>query len=149
MTTTLSQMFEVAAILGWKDVMRNGTGSMQVEHHQDDAGLLEYVKIWASSMRGHWDLVCDYGSRGTGLNFANGFYSADMTAMLDLVVRNQRSFSDSKPGRVANLIQVSLPTEAEQSRARSVMGEAMVNFLMPQGEAAILAACPDRRLQPR
>lgn len=52
------------------------SGLIHIEYHVDALGSVEFMKVWASTVRGHWDLVCEHwmharASYGSGLRFAN------------------------------------------------------------------------------
>src|SRR5271165_3991543 len=70
-----------AVLLNWSDLMPELTsGLIHVEYHVGPRGSVEFMKVWASTTRGEWNLVCEYfirsgASSKSGLRFASGYQS--------------------------------------------------------------------------
>lgn len=57
----LDAMLADALVLYWSDLMPELTsGLIHVEYRVELHGSVEFMKVWASTTRGHWDLVCEY-----------------------------------------------------------------------------------------
>lgn len=87
-TKRLDGALESAVLQNWKELLPNApSGQIHIEYETDDKGHLEFLKIWASTVRGYWNLVCEMWlqplwSNDVGLRFANDFHSASLAAAL-------------------------------------------------------------------
>jgi hypothetical protein len=94
----LDAMLADALVLNWNDLMPETTsGLIHVEYHVDPNGSIEFMKVWASTARGYWDLVCEHwmharGSCGSGLRFADGHKSERLEGMLETIMQHQEIF---------------------------------------------------------
>lgn len=53
----LDAMLADALVLYWSDLMPELTsGLIHVEYRVEPHGSVEFMKVWASTTRGHWDL---------------------------------------------------------------------------------------------
>ncbi len=127
MPTRLDRILECAVVLSWKDLMPAGkAGLIHIEYRAGPERSLEDLKVWLSTARGHWNLVCDYWmhsdpSHGTGLNFSNGYYSGDLARMLDAIMQHQNRFATCSQPSSAGMIQIQSPAEEESAAARTCM----------------------------
>jgi hypothetical protein len=112
-----------AVVLSWNDLMPEpGSGLIHIEYHVEPPGSIEFVKVWASTIRGEWNLICEYwmrprGSRESGLHLFGKYKSAGLERMLRSVLQNRGTFL---PGAVSlgdHMIQVSPPTDPERVAA--------------------------------
>lgn len=66
-----------AVVLNWGDLMPEPTTVLiHIEYHVEALGSIEFLKVWASTVRGHWNLICEYWMRSdathrSGLHFSN------------------------------------------------------------------------------
>ena len=55
----LDHILESAVVINWSDLVRGAIpGLIHVEYHVGDGRLIEDVRIWSSTARGYWSLVC-------------------------------------------------------------------------------------------
>jgi hypothetical protein len=129
----LARVLESALVLSWSDLMRaSKKGLVHVEYGTAPEPSLQYLKVWLSTTKGIWDLICEYwrssGSStlpAAGLTFSNGYHSAHLAGMLEQMMQHREGFRDSLSGDSAvNLIQVQSPTEGDRVRAGACMTEA-------------------------
>lgn len=117
----LDHALEYAVIQSWDELMPSSpSGLIQIEYQTGGDGSIEFLMIWASSIRGHWKLVCEFWMRplwshATGLRFSNDFHSAGFAHALELVMEHESAFS--KLPDQHGLIQVYPPTEDERREA--------------------------------
>ena len=110
----------------WNELMPDGArGAIQVEYGIANDGTLQYVKIWESTKRGYWNLVCeqwttDAWSHVPGLQFSNGYYSEFLARFLELVARHQDILINVPGGTGNGSLQISPPTDREIREARSL-----------------------------
>ena len=129
----IARVLESAVVLSWRDLQhRSKEGLVHVEYGTAPEPSLQYLKVWLSTTRGTWDLICEYWmSSGSlklpaaGLTFSNGYHSADLAVMLEQMMQHHDGFPDSLSGECSvNLIQVQSPTEGDRVRAGACMTEA-------------------------
>jgi hypothetical protein len=129
----IGRVLESAVVLSWKDLLHSSKeGLVHVEYGTAPEPSLQYLKIWLSTNRGTWDLICEYwmspgSSRvpAVGLTFSNGYYSADLAQMLERMMQHQDGFPNLLSGESGvNLIQVQSPTEDDRLKASNCMSEA-------------------------
>jgi len=117
----LDHTLEYAVVHSWDELMPNATsGLIHIEYHTSQEGMLEFVKIWASTIRGYWKLVCELWmqplwSHTIGLRFSNGYHSQDLAHTLEFVIGHEDAFS--KLPDQDGLIQVYPPTQEERQNA--------------------------------
>jgi hypothetical protein len=127
-TDRLDHALESAVIQSWDELMPTSTsGLIQIEYQTGDDGLIEFLMIWASTIRGHWKLVCEFWMRplwshATGLRFSNDYHSAAFAHTLDLVMGHENAFS--KLPDQHGLTQVYPPTQEERREAERWMSVA-------------------------
>jgi hypothetical protein len=126
-TVRLDTMLADAVVLNWNDLMPEpASGLVHIEYHVDPLGSVEYMKVWASTVRGYWKLACEHWMRWdtnhqSGLRFDNGYQSDQLAKMLETIMRHQEIFLvHAAPGK-DRMIQVHPPTDAEKSVANSMM----------------------------
>src|SRR5438270_11017542 len=109
---TIDRILECAIILNWKDLTNSsGAISIQVEYHTKTNRSLEFLRLWSSTSRGFWSLVCVYrkdssSTQASGTIFNTGHYSADLAWMLDAIMRHQVAFVLSSSEFLDGLVQV-------------------------------------------
>jgi hypothetical protein len=120
----LERLLKSAVVLSWDELMSNSTlGLIDIEYQAGDDGLLDYLKIWASTIWGQWKLVCEFWMRplwshATGVRFASEYHSVDFARTLELVVGNESAFSVVPD--LHGLIQVFPPTDVERNDAKQI-----------------------------
>ena len=123
----LDAMLAGALVLNWSDLMPELTsGLIHVEYHVGPRGSVEYMKVWASTTRGHWDLVCEHFMRSgasseSGLRFANVYKSEGLERMLDSIMQHQQILILDTPPGADRMIQVPPPTEKDTIAASGMM----------------------------
>jgi len=123
----LDAMLADALVVGWSDLMPELTsGLIHVEYHVGPRGSVEFMKVWASTTRGHWDLVCEYfmrsGASSKGrLRFANGYKSEGLERMVDSIMQHQETFLVGTPPGADRMIQVPPPMEKDIIAASGMM----------------------------
>ena len=130
MKIDLDRILTSAVVLNWKDLLHATQGGLiHIEYAPGKA--LQYLKVWELTGKGVWSLVCEYWmSRGpsglplNGVTFSNGYHSAGLTDMLELIMQHQDRFSDSLDRPGAGLVQVTLPTDEDSLAATACMRQA-------------------------
>jgi hypothetical protein len=118
--TDLKHILECAVVLSWQDLLQAGTPtSVHVEYHMGDEHALEYLKVWSSTTRGHWYLICEYWmdaspSHPAGLHFSNGYSSRRLGKFLNLAMRHQDTSCDPADAPGDGLVQIYPPTDEER-----------------------------------
>ncbi len=116
-----------AVILSWSDLMPELTsGQIHIEYHVEATGLVEFVKVWGSTIRGYWNLICEHWMRWnathqSGLHFSNGYKSDRLAKMLDTIMQHQGILpAGAAPGK-DHTIQVQPPTNYDRVAADRLM----------------------------
>ena len=116
-----------ALVFNWNELMpQTATGQVQIEYHAGPTGVVEFVKVWGATIRGHWDLICEHGvhldaSSRRKLRFANGHRSEAFRGMLDSIMEHQKLFSAGITPGADCMIQISPPTDNERISAMKMM----------------------------
>ena len=120
---SLDRILESAVILGWPDLMKGAkSGLLHLEYAFAPDSSLDYLKLWSSTVRGHWHLACEYwmsasAFHGKGIHFKDGFRSEGLTQTLEFVMQHQQAFSSSPDFGRTGLLQIQVPTEEESATA--------------------------------
>lgn len=130
MKIQMDRILTSAVVLSWEDLARvSQRGLIHIEYAPGKS--LEYVKIWQLTGKGEWSLVCEYwmpdgttAAARDGMTFSNDYHSADLAAMLEIIMQHQESFGASLIVPGAGLIQVTLPTDHERVAAADCMRHA-------------------------
>jgi hypothetical protein len=129
----MDRLLESAVVLSWKDLVHpSQSGPLYIEYVPGTP--LPYLKIRQLTGRGEWVLVCEYWmSReltraGERLTFSNGYHSAGLAEMLEVIMQRQDHFVDSRVGPRAGSIQVNPPTEQATFAASACMKHAYECF---------------------
>ena len=116
-----------AVVLNWNDLMPQAdAGLIHIEYYVEPLGSVDYMKVWASTVRGYWKLVCEHWMRWDttqtgGLRFNNGYKSDQLGKMLEKIMQHQEIFLvEAAPGK-DRMIQVQPPTDADKSVAKGMM----------------------------
>lgn len=54
----LNQVLESTVVLNWKDLTKNTKALTHVEYHIGMERSIDYLRVWSSTARGYWSLVC-------------------------------------------------------------------------------------------
>ncbi len=141
-TLQLDHTLEGAVQASWNELMPTAkAGSIQVEFQVEDDGGLQYLKVWASTKRGYWNLVCEQWitpgwSHVPGLQFCEGYYSEALAHFLEIIARHQKVFISLSGTDRNGLLLISPPTEDESRQARRLIADV----------AAALGASPVEQL---
>jgi hypothetical protein len=114
-------------VLSWNDLMPEpSSGLIHIEYHVDPIGSVEFVKVWASTIRGEWNLICEYwmrasGSHESGLRLGAGYKSVGLERMLESVLQNRDMFLVGTAPGSDRMIQVFPPTDPERVSATKRM----------------------------
>jgi len=109
-----------AVVLNWADLMPEpGSGLIHIEYHVEPRGAVEFVKVWASTIRGEWNLICEHwmptnASHGSVTRRAE---SAGLERMLQTVLQHREMFLVGTAPGSDRMIQVFPPTEPERVAA--------------------------------
>jgi hypothetical protein len=112
-----------AVVLSWNELMPTTTsGMINVEYHNSPEHLMEYLKVWASSDRGYWTMICEYWkcslwSHIPGISFGKGYSPGDFSRRLEDLMQHENDFD--KAAQLDSLIQISPPTANERSVSES------------------------------
>lgn len=120
-TISLARPLENRVIQSWDELMPDGTsGLIHIEYQTGSGGSTDFLKVWASIIRGSWKLVCELWMRPlwshtTGLRFENDYHSDAFANNLELIMGQEETFP-SLPEE-AGLIQVYPPAQEERRKA--------------------------------
>lgn len=119
-TARLDRTLEYAVVQSWGELMPAKSGLIQIEYQTGQDGSLDFAMIWASTIRGHWNRVCELWmkplwSHPIGLRFDGDSPPVSFAHTLELVVGRENAFS--KLPDQHGLIQVFPPTREERSAA--------------------------------
>ena len=129
-TQNLDRLLESALIQSWPDLMKDATsGSLHLEYAFAPDNSLDYLTLWSSTLRGQWDLVCDYwmssfASHHKGIHFKNGFRSDDLSHTLEFIMQHQRTFSPLPNLGRSGVLQIQVPSGEESRAAAKSLSEA-------------------------
>jgi hypothetical protein len=118
---SLELALEDAVVLSWNELMPTATsGVINIEYHTSPEYLMEYLKVWASSDRGYWTMICEYWkcslwSHIPGISFGKGYGPGDFSRRLENVMQHENDFDMAS--QQDRLIQVSSPKPNEHSTA--------------------------------
>lgn len=140
---SLDRILESAVILGWPDLMKGAkSGLLHLEYAFAPDSSLDYLKLWSSTVRGHWHLACDYwmsasAFHGKGIHFKDGFLSEGLTQTLTFIMQHQQAFSSCPDFGRTGLLQIQMPTEEESTAAAKSVREAVCRVNSFSAEPAI------------
>jgi hypothetical protein len=152
---TLEQMLEAATVASWKELTNGAQPELIHIEYNFAGGTLDDLRIWSSTTRGHWLLICEYwmsasDSHNSGMRFDNGYHSEGLAHTLEFVMQHQNSFAlPPKLGR-PGLLQIPRPTEAEiAAAANSTLLPYLPSLKKKQKATLSVTARFPRRGQPR
>lgn len=114
---------------------------MRVEYGLASDGSMQYLKIWASTTRGYWNLICEQWmttawSHVPGLRFSTGYYSESLAHLLEIIARHHDVLMTVSGEHRNGSLQISPPTEEESREARRLTADVV----------AVLGASPVEQL---
>jgi hypothetical protein len=124
-------MLESAVIVAWEDLIHAGTpGLVHIKYRYAADHSLASLQVWASEVRGCWNLVCECpnlqaGIRNSEVTFSNGYRSDALTQLLKFVVEHKGEFYRIPDLNRDSLAQIQVPTNEEKIRACKLVGEAL------------------------
>ena len=98
---SIEQLLRCAVLASWKELMPANTPALvRIDYHPGGDAPLQFVKIWASTERGYWRLVCDYWPeplwlRPRGLTFSNGYHADRLLQVFEVISQNPQSFTNT------------------------------------------------------
>lgn len=128
---TIDRILECAVTLNWNSLTRGDENpAMQVEYRTGSSHALQYLKLWSSTKRGVWKLICEYwmqssATHDTGATFSGGWYSADLAWMLNAIMQHQEAFRPGSCDLAGGLIQINRPTDTDLSSSQADMTAAL------------------------
>jgi hypothetical protein len=114
-------MLESAVVLGWSDLSQaQESHSMQMEYGFGAEGTIDFLKLWRSSDRGHWHLVCQYDLQTQNLvRFEKGYASAGLRRNLEFIMQHQSDFLPLHNYGREGLLQIQEPTQEQVDAAQT------------------------------
>ncbi len=124
---SFDEVLAAAVVLSWNDLMPEpSSGLIHIEYHVESLGPVEFLKVWESTIRGEWSLICDYwmragGSHESALRFVSAYKSTGLEQALQSILQHQEMFLlGAAPGE-DRMIQVFPPTDPERVAASKRM----------------------------
>ena len=123
----VDKALEAGVITYWPELMPNyDNGLIHVEYDFGRNGTVHYFRIWSSTLRGHWNLVCTYqapssSAANSGVHFENAYRLERMRHILNLIVQHQDAFSAAPNLGREGLLQISTPTPDQRSEATALI----------------------------
>jgi hypothetical protein len=120
-TARLDRTLEYAVVQSWDELMPDSnSGLIHIEYQTGSDGSVDFLSVWTSTIRGHWNRVCEFWmkplwSHATGLGFSSDPHSVDFAHTLELVMGRENAFL--KLPDQHGLIQIHPPTRDERSAA--------------------------------
>ena len=116
-------MLECAVAVSWTDLLPSGkSGLIHVDYCFSPNGYIESLKLWLSTIRGHWQLACEYRmamstDHNCGVRFEQGHKSEELACNLEFIMQHQDSFLPALNHGRNGLLQVHAPTPPETETA--------------------------------
>jgi hypothetical protein len=110
----LDHILESAVVLNWGELVRGARpGLIQLEYHIGEQPLIDDLRIWSSTARGFWSLVCHCSVNpdlSCTLNFKNGYQTGDFGKLLKAIMRHQGEFAHKRAVNTNYLVRVGPPS---------------------------------------
>lgn len=141
-TTELTRVLQSAVILSWDDLMPPATaGSIHIEYGTGTTGVVDYLKVFSSTTRGCWNLVCEYWVRSlwehpAGMSFGDIPCPRRFAQAIEELMQHQGEFTGLCASR-DGMIQISPPTADERKQALSCITEAFDHLGYPPADRQI------------
>ena len=124
--TPLDQVLESAVAIHWNELARGpNPGLIHLEYHIGDGGFIDVLRIWSSTARGHWSLVCHCSINSdlsSTLMFRNGYEARDLGATITAIMKHQSEFPHKCVVNTDYLVQVGPPSADLIAAAKASMG---------------------------
>lgn len=140
---SLDHLLECAVTDNWPALMgAAASGLVHIDYGFGPRASIEYLKLWISTVRGHWFLACEYWMSSSkfhtsGIHFENGYKSDDLAHNLEWIMQHQDAFSLPPNLGRNGLIQIQTPTEAEIAAATVSLSEALDHITDSQAERSV------------
>lgn len=120
---SLDRILECAVILSWADLLDDHRpGSIHVEYAFSPRGTINTLKLWLSTARGRWHLVCGIETEfNNRIQSEDWCKSTDLASNLEFILRYQSAFLPPHNYGRAGLLQIENPTQAEIETAAVAM----------------------------
>ncbi|HWR15459.1 MAG TPA: hypothetical protein VN577_11570 [Terriglobales bacterium] len=131
-TVQLQCALGYAVIQSWDEFMPDSvSGLIHIEYQAGSDGSLDFLLIWASTLWGYWNLVCEYWPRplwshAIGLRYSNNYHSVRFAHALEFVMAHEEAFS-KLPNRHGP-IQIYPPTQEQRREAERWSSEVYDNL---------------------
>ena len=125
--TTLKQYLEWAVLASWKQLMPSKTPVIaRIDYHPGGDAPLEFIKVWASTERGYWNLVCDYwpqssASRPVRPTFTHAYHSDRLLQALEAIPQHLPRFNSHDQGGRDGFILLQNVTPPQCDRAEQML----------------------------
>ena len=110
----LDHILECAVVINWSDLVRGAIpGLVHVEYPVAEERLIDDVRIWSSTARGYWSLVCHCSidpDLSCTLHFRNGYQDGDFGNLLSAIMKRQGEFLHKRNANANYLVQVGPPS---------------------------------------
>ena len=142
---TIGRILECAVCVNWKDFA--GTSSptaMRFQYRIGPYQLLKHLKLWLSTSRGHWKLVCEYWMEAdtkhpSGITFSRNYSSAGLTCMLDAITHHPGEFALDRGDMLDRLVQIPCPDDTQLAAARHQLTRVLERMTVQNGNGNITA----------
>jgi hypothetical protein len=142
----IERLIESAVTLSWEDLATSFAPlAMQVEYQRRPDRALEHMKLWSSTSRGHWNLVCEYWMHSTathsqGVTFTDTYSSAALTRMLNAIMQNQQSLALPHGDFANKLVQIAPPNKTRSIAAKHLIVEMLERITSRSSAGTVTAA---------
>jgi hypothetical protein len=110
----LDHILESAVVISWSNLVRGAIpGLVQVEYHVGKERLIDDLRIWSSTSRGYWSLVCHCSidpDLSCTLHFRNGYLDGGFGNLLAAIMKRQGEFPHKQVANANYLVQVGPPS---------------------------------------
>jgi len=110
-------------VINWSDLVRGAIpGLVHVEYHVGEERIIDDLRIWSSTARGYWSLVCHCSidpDLSCTLHFRNGYQDGDFGGLLSAVMERQDKFPHKRIANANYLVQVGPPSVDVLAAART------------------------------
>lgn len=129
----LERTLESIVQVHWNELMpAEDAGKIKVEYGIESDGRLQFLKIWASTLAGRRELVCEQwvaaSSHVSGLQFSPPYYSEALGRALEVVARHQNAFAPLAVARRDGLLHIVAPTQDERRAAQQFISEVLAGL---------------------
>ncbi len=133
-TNAIDRVLQSAVCSNWKELSTNSSPmAMRLEYRIGSKRSLEHLKLWSSTSRGYWKLVCEYAiqtdtAHRRGITFTEPNCSPGLARMLDAIMHHQEVFSPVRAALDDGLVQIAAPDAAQFAGAKRHIVEALVRI---------------------